>query len=128
MARHGICDTMVSDNGPQYRSEEFRRFSKDWDFTHVTSSLHYPSSNHLAETAVKTVKKLIMKCIDTHEDIYKALLAYRSTPLTCGKSPAQLLMGRRLKGTLLVSSQLLKTDHDSAIVDGKLQDKLKKKQ
>ena len=40
---------------------------------------------------VKTVKKLL-------EDIYMALLSYRATPLPwCGLSPAELLMGRKIR-------------------------------
>ena len=41
-ARHGIPDVVVSDNGPQFSSQEFRKFAKEWAFTHVTSSPRYP--------------------------------------------------------------------------------------
>ena len=37
-ACHGIPDVVVSDNGPQFSSEEFHGFSRDWEFTHITSS------------------------------------------------------------------------------------------
>ena len=37
--RHGIPETVISDNGPQYSSAEFAKFSEDWGFTHITSSL-----------------------------------------------------------------------------------------
>lgn len=36
--RHGIPETVVSDNGPQYSSKEFANFSNKWDFKHNTSS------------------------------------------------------------------------------------------
>ena len=60
-ARHGIPDVCVSDNGPQYSSQEYRVFAEDWGFTHNTSSPHMPSSNGMAEAAVKTVKILSEK-------------------------------------------------------------------
>ena len=34
--RHGIPDTVVSDNA----SEEFKKFADDWEFSHVTTSPH----------------------------------------------------------------------------------------
>ncbi|KAK7930380.1 hypothetical protein WMY93_006775 [Mugilogobius chulae] len=37
-ARHGVAETVVSDNGPQFSSEQFRQFAKEYQFTHVTSS------------------------------------------------------------------------------------------
>ncbi|KAJ8358824.1 hypothetical protein SKAU_G00153490 [Synaphobranchus kaupii] len=37
-ARHGIPDIVVSDNGPQYASTEFKAFTESWEFEHVTSS------------------------------------------------------------------------------------------
>ncbi|XP_048259745.1 uncharacterized protein K02A2.6-like [Haliotis rufescens] len=33
-ARHGIPDEIMTDNGPQFSSTEFRRFSQAWEFTH----------------------------------------------------------------------------------------------
>lgn len=48
-SRHGILGTLVIDNGHQYTSQEFTDFSKLYDFTHITSSSHFPQSNGQAE-------------------------------------------------------------------------------
>ena len=40
---YGIPDTLVTDNGPQFTSEDFRQFSHDWEFLHVSSSPHHHS-------------------------------------------------------------------------------------
>ena len=55
-ARHGIVETLISDNGPCYISKEFESFEKAWEFTHVTTSPHYPQSNDLAEKSVQIAK------------------------------------------------------------------------
>ena len=56
-ARHGIPETVISDNGPQYSSAEFAKFAEDWGFTHITSSPKYPQSNGEAERMVQTTLK-----------------------------------------------------------------------
>ena len=33
-ARHGIPDTIISDNGPQFSSEAFQKFAEKWEFDH----------------------------------------------------------------------------------------------
>ena len=93
-SRHGIPVEFMSDNGPQFASQEMKEFAERYCFTLITSSPHYPQSNGLAERTVKTVKKLISNT----DDPYLALLSYRATPLPwCGLSPAELLMGRRIR-------------------------------
>ncbi|KAL8599835.1 hypothetical protein ACOMHN_038408 [Nucella lapillus] len=92
-SRHGIPDTLMTDNGPQFSAEEFATFAQSWGFEHITSSPHYPQANGEVERAVQTIKNLIKKS----DDEYLGLLMYRNTPLPNGFSPAQLSMGRRLK-------------------------------
>ena len=93
-ARFGIPATLVTDNGPQFDSKEMKDFTQAYDFYHVTTSPYYPQANGLAERMVKTVKKLL----EYSADAYKALLSYRTTPLPwCGLSPAELLMGRKIR-------------------------------
>ncbi|XP_064470230.1 uncharacterized protein K02A2.6-like [Ornithodoros turicata] len=101
-ARHGIPETVVTDNGPQFRSE-FTIFAKDWGFAHTTSSPKYPQSNGCAEAAVKIAKAKISKSSDP----YRALLAYRATPLANGFSPAELLFNRRLRTHVPIAAELL---------------------
>ena len=58
-AENGIPKTLVSDNGPQYSSQEFAPFWKQWDINHVTSSSLNPQSNGFIERSVQTVKNLL---------------------------------------------------------------------
>ena len=93
-SRHGIPEVLRSDNGPQYSAKEFSDFAKEYGFHHITSSPRYPQSNGMAERTVQTVKHLLKQSKDPN----KALLSYRSTPLTwCNRSPAELCMGRHLR-------------------------------
>lgn len=115
-ARHGIPDIVISDNGPQYASAEFRAFSESWDFQHLTSSPNHPQSNGQAERTVQTIKNMLKKSECSNSDPYIALLEYRNTPLEgIGLSPAQLLMGRRLKSKLPASTSLLTTGTSSEV-------------
>ena len=100
-ARHGIPEKLVTDNGPQFASAEFAQFAESWGFRHCTSSPRYPQSNGLAEKSVQTAERIIVKAAASGRDPYTALLEYRTMPISdCGKSPAQLLMSRRLRSIL----------------------------
>lgn len=57
----GIPDAVISDNGWQYTSQEFQKFSRLWGFQHKTSSPGYLQSNGKAESAVKTAKRFCSK-------------------------------------------------------------------
>lgn len=102
-ARHGIPETVISDNGPQYSSKAYKEFAGDYGFHHRTSSPYYPQANGEAERAVGTIKSLLKKA----DDPYKALLAYRATPLQNGYSPSELSMCRKLRTSLPTTREQL---------------------
>lgn len=109
-ARHGTPEVVFSDNGPQFRKiqgSEFQKFAESWGFEHRTSSPRYPQSNGFVEVAVGIIKRSLKKTGDS----YVALQAYRSTPLGNGYSPAELLMGRRLRTSLPTADSLLQPRH-----------------
>ena len=113
-ARHGIPEILMSDNGPQYASLEFKEFAKKWQFSHITSSPLYAQSNGLVERHIQTLKRLMKKCVYDNRDIYLALLQYRNTPISNKiKSPAQLLMSRRLRDNLPIKNNLLKPNRNN---------------
>ena len=61
------------------------------------------------KTAVKIVKRLIMKSVADHRDPYLALLELRNTPSQdIGYSIAKRIFGRRTKTLLPVSENLLR--------------------
>ena len=73
-ARHGIPGTVVSDNGPQYASQEFKQFAREYGFEHVTVNPHFPQANGKAEKGVQMVKGLLTKATENGEDPYSARL------------------------------------------------------
>ena len=94
-AEHGIPETLVSNNGPQYSSQEFAAFCKQWGIEHVTSSPLCPQSNGFKERSVQTVETLLQKAEASGQDPYLALLTYRTTPVDNNlPSPARLLNRR----------------------------------
>ncbi|XP_049268076.1 uncharacterized protein K02A2.6-like [Rhipicephalus sanguineus] len=99
-SRYGIPYEVCTDNGPQFSSRDFSRFASKYDFRHVTSSPEFPRSNGLPEKGVQVAKRLLQKTKDAREDFWLGLLSYRSTPLEDGRSPGELLQGRRLRSTL----------------------------
>lgn len=109
IARYCIFGTLISNNGPQYTSAEFKSFVASYGIEHVTSSLLYAQSNGLAEKSVQTVKNLMKKCLESGDDVYLALLDLRNTPRDEQTgSPMQRLMGRRAKTLLPISNGLQK--------------------
>lgn len=94
-SRYGLCSKVRSDNGPQFQTK-FKKFLLSHNISHVTSSPHYSQSNGEAESFVKIAKNLLKK----NDNMEIAMLAYRTTPMSCGYSPAELFMGRKLRTNL----------------------------
>ena len=58
-SKYGWPETLISDNAPYYMSEAFTSVMKDYTVNHITSSLHYPQSNGIAEKFVQIVESFI---------------------------------------------------------------------
>ena len=107
-SRHGIPDTLVTDNGSQFTSQEFKQFAHSWEIVHVSSSPHHHKSNGKVEAAVKVTKSLLKKALKDHKDPWLALLDQRNTPTeSIGSSPVQRLMSRRTRTLLPTATNLL---------------------
>ncbi|MGH0129109.1 UNVERIFIED_CONTAM: hypothetical protein FKN15_037177 [Acipenser sinensis] len=107
-ARHGIPKVVVADNMP-FASKEVHLMAAEWGFTFSHSSPNYAQSNGLAERTIQTVKHVLEKAMRSGTDPHLAVLTLRNTPISGMKySPAQLLMGRVLRGVIPVMSRKLK--------------------
>ena len=76
----------------------------------ITSTPYYPQSNGHAESAVKAVKHLIIKCTKNgnldSDEFATGLLELRNTPREDGLSPAQRLYGYPLRSNIPVHERL----------------------
>ena len=99
---------IVSDNGPQFVSEEFKQFCSSRGIQHNTIAPYHPRSNGEAERLVETFKQSIDKAnpktaAQLQDAVVIEFLAKypRSTPHTVtNSSPSELLNNRRLRTML----------------------------
>lgn len=103
-AEFGLPRTIVSDNGPQFTSDEFQAFCKSNCLHHVTGAPYHPKTNGLAERAVRTFKERMKASQDVPDvdlRLQKFLISYRNTPQkSTGRAPSELMFGRRLRTRL----------------------------
>ena len=102
---HGLCEQIISDNGPQFISREFEDFCKSRGIDHVHSPPYHIQSNGEAERFVQTFKSAMQKAKQGGKAVKPALrnflLRYRITPhCTTGIPPCEHLMKRHLKTIL----------------------------
>ncbi|XP_049874501.1 uncharacterized protein K02A2.6-like [Pectinophora gossypiella] len=98
--QQGIPDTIVSDNGRSFTSQEFKNFLAANNVKHVSVAPYHPASNGQAERTVQTIKTKLKKFSSEPWDIKlsKMLYGLRTTPNSVtGTSPAELLNKRKFK-------------------------------
>ena len=83
-AKYGLPQQIVSDNGPQFISNEFAQFMKLNSIKHIFSAPYRPASNGVVERLVCTFKQA-MKAgekdgLSHQHRLENFLLTYRSTP------------------------------------------------
>ena len=85
----GLPETIITDNGSCYKSQEFLDFCARFEIEHITGSAYNHQANAIAERSIQTIKKLMAK---NPRDVWLALLIFKSTPITgIDKSPSELL-------------------------------------
>ncbi|KAK7094506.1 hypothetical protein V1264_006061 [Littorina saxatilis] len=100
-SEHGIPSKLISDNGPQFSSDAFVTFAREWAFDHITSSPRYPRSNGISVRHVQTVKDALQKASKARTDPDLALLCLRTTPLSSSiLSPLEILTGRKARSNM----------------------------
>ena len=104
-SRNGIPEHIVSDNGPQFTSDEFTLFMKMNGIKHFKSAPHHPATNGLAERFVQTFKKSIKamakETVTLQHKVDNFLFVYRnSVHSTTNQTPAMLFMNRPLRSRI----------------------------
>ena len=88
-----IPEILISDNGSQFLSREFKDFASVWGLSRVASSPLYPQSSGEAERAVRTLNHLVGQ-----KDVSLALLTFKAAPVpSLDASPAELAFGRNVR-------------------------------
>ena len=68
----GWPQSVRSDGGPQFRGE-FSRFCDEFGIKHELSAPYNPRSNGLAESGVKIIKSILVKCLGEGKDVHRTL-------------------------------------------------------
>ncbi|XP_064470125.1 uncharacterized protein K02A2.6-like [Ornithodoros turicata] len=106
-SREGFPEELVTDNGPQFVSAEFKKILQDRGIRQTTVSVYYPQANGQVERFNRVFKDVIQVAKLRNKDVKSAVLeyltVYRSTPhATTGVSPSVLLHGRAIRTRLNV--------------------------
>ena len=96
--RNGFPTTLVSDNGPQFKSAQFSKYLKSQGIQHVTASPYHPQGNGVVERMLGTLNTIIAKSIEKKgnwaEVVPMCLYFMRCTPnRSAGVSPFLLKHG-----------------------------------
>ena len=102
---YGLPKQLVTDNGPQFTSEEFSTFCKQNAVKHIRCAPYHPASNGLAERFVQTFKRAMKALAEDknsfNQTLANFLLTYRCMPhATTGEAPCQLFMGWKIRTRL----------------------------
>ena len=100
-ARFGIPRTLVSDNGPEFVSCDLKQWCESLGIKKMESPIHHPRANAIAERAVQTVKRAIQAWspnlnVSLGAFLQRVLMRHRNTSKTRGKTPVELLLGRKI--------------------------------
>ena len=98
---YGLPEQLVTDNGPQFVSQEFLSFMKLNGIKHIKTSPYYLASNGAIKRFIQSFKKAMTaklhKGVLVSQKLSSFLLSYRTTPhSTTNVTPAELFMNQLL--------------------------------
>ncbi|XP_023312891.1 uncharacterized protein K02A2.6-like [Anoplophora glabripennis] len=126
VARYGLPNVFVSDNGRQLVSDKFEEFLRSNGIQHITSPPGNSQSNGLAENAVKTFKNKMKTLLAEEKNnsvslstlVATFLMDYRTTThQTTGVTPASLMFNRETRNKLTILSEDGESNEQLQIVD-----------
>jgi hypothetical protein len=124
ITRFGIPKMIVTDNGPQFVSQEFQALCNRYGIELHHSSPYYPQGNGQAEATNKTLINIVRKTTERHkasdwpEKLIEALWAYRTSIRTpTGETPYALTFGMEavVPYELLIPSLRIELDKELSI-------------
>jgi hypothetical protein len=121
--RFGIPQTITTDGGSVFISEEFKKFAADMGIKLIRSSPHYAQANGQAEASNQSLIKLIKRKIDEHPRrwhrvLLEALWAHRISCHGATKtSPYHLVYGQEavLPWEIMASSRCVEFQNDLTV-------------
>lgn len=104
-SRHGLPESLTSDNGPQFIAAEFAEYIEREGIRHHKNTAKWPQANGEVERQNNSLLKRLQiadaEKKDWKRELRTYLTAYRGIPHpTTGMSPAELLFGRKVRTKL----------------------------
>ena len=102
---HGLPQSLKTDNGAQFVSEEFERYLKENDIEHRTSTPLWPQANGEVKRQNRSLLKVLRIAKAEKKNLWtelrKFLTAYRTTlHSSTGVTPAKLLFNREIRSKI----------------------------
>ncbi|XP_055881504.1 uncharacterized protein LOC129925669 isoform X1 [Biomphalaria glabrata] len=113
ITRHGIPKIILSDQGSQFKSEQFKKWTKQYNIQHIYSSVYHPESNDLCERYGGSLKRSLTKIIQNNQNkwdhyINYVLFAHRNNIHEATQfSPYEVIHGRKPRDELDVFKENL---------------------
>ncbi|XP_059159268.1 uncharacterized protein LOC131943267 [Physella acuta] len=116
--RSDFPDTILSDNGTQFKGKLTKAFTSFLNIAQVHSTIYHPQANGINERWNKTLKTMLKKVTEDHPGEWhkyfpQVLFAYRGTKHeSTGFSPFELIYGVKPKGPLTLLKHKLLNKHE----------------
>ena len=100
-ARFEIPIILVSDNGPEFVSSDLKQWFESVGIKTMESPIYHPRANGIVERAVQTVKRAVRAWrsnlnVSFGAFLQRALMTNRNNAKARGKTPVELLLGRKV--------------------------------